>query len=330
MDIYKYIPSKDVVGHLKSIDYRFSLIQLVRIIGYRRKQIPLKQVHDDLREIMTMYEDQKLTSYASETLGHEKPSLFRLIKEYIKHEEKLLDEFFKADGLYEYETAAIFSSFDDFAAYFNGEGAPDDDDVYLITKRHIGDNVVTDIKTNRKLEPLKVEKYDTLDGLTYIEDFKTYPKFYDLMPEVYEAIPLPFENGDIVYDVLDEEKRPLLIYDEYYEKICRGEEYSRLYDLYDPEFINCFRYEKGRIFWDHKEPVTLARYTGEETEEYKTLKLLQSFIRGNVDLQSFLPAYHAALDRMQNRRNEEYYGQEYLDHFVNGTETNYESKIKER
>ena len=321
MDIYKYIPSKDVVDHLKSIDYRFSLIQLVRIIVYRRKQIPLKQVHDDLREIMTMYEDQKLANYYSEELGHEKPSLFKLIKEEIEMEEKLLNEFFEADGLYEYERTAVFSSFDDFAAYFNGEGAPDDDDVYLITKRHIGDSVVIAVRTNRKLEPLKVEKYDALDGFTFVDDMEDYPGLYDLTPEVYEAIPLPFEIGDIVCDVTDEEIRPLLIYDDYYEKICKGEEYSRLYNLYDPEFINCFYYEKGRIFWDHEEPVKLARYTGEETDEYKTLKLLQSYIRGNVELQSFLPAYHAALDKMKSKRNEEYYGQEYLDRFINGTET---------
>ncbi len=114
MDIYKYIPSQDVIDQLKGIDYRFILIQLVHIITYRRKRTPLKQVHDDLREIMTIYEDQKIISEEDES-GQKKTPLFKLIRENIELEEKLLDEFFEADGLYEYESTAVFNSFDNFA-----------------------------------------------------------------------------------------------------------------------------------------------------------------------------------------------------------------------
>ncbi|MBR2788159.1 MAG: hypothetical protein IKD94_03250 [Erysipelotrichaceae bacterium] len=323
MDIYKYIPSQDVIDHLKSIDYGLSALQLVRIMLTTRKQIPLRQVHADLKEIMSSYEDEYFPTL-NELLGlkkrgeeiQNKKSLFEMIREKIEDEGRLLEDFYKPDGLYDAANNFLFSSYEDMEKRFFEEkkeerfGFADDDNTYKIEKRYVDSDRILRVTMNSCFEPVMImEIYDDY-GMSF------FPSIEDNAINVaYKAFPLPFENGDIVTSVTDDQRKPMVIIDDEYDKQNHGKDHFRAYGVYDIDNINCYKCEDGRLYFDHYDPIDLIRYTGEENDDYKPLKVLQEYVKENIEFTLFLPAFIAAL---HNQRD--YFGQEYLKDICNGEE----------
>ena len=296
-DIYKYIISKDVVEHLQKINYKFSALQLtnfilknLKFVSYKKNRIfTLKEIHEDLIKVMNEYPDEQLVTYESFELGHEKPSLFEMIQEKINVEDELIKEFYTQNGLYDYDNRLLFDNYEELEKYHFNNNDFEDNETFEISKRNINNERVLYVTMNNKLEPVEIIEIDQ-DAKC-----KLYTQLDTVMDQdCYKAVPLPFKNGDIVISANEEEK-PMIIMSDEYEKECNGEDRFKIYDEYDPEEITCLFYEDGIVCYDHFIPTELETYKGEKTDEYKLLITLQKFMRKEIDLSTFLPAYHAAL-----------------------------------
>ena len=56
IDIYKYIPSRDIREYLKRLNYQFSLLQSFFLIGYDRNMHSLEERKEDYKKLLDEYE----------------------------------------------------------------------------------------------------------------------------------------------------------------------------------------------------------------------------------------------------------------------------------
>ena len=292
IDVYKYIESEDVVKYLKEIKYQFSATQIVYLIINSLKQIPLKTINNDLNTIMKEYEDEKITTIGSYRFGKEKTSLFELIKEKTETEERLLKEFYKNDGIFEYNGDRLFNTFENLISYVQKNNESLDNETICISKKYINSDRLIEVTTNGKLEPLTIIGANMDCAL--INDLNINFVFID---GCYEAIPLPFNNGEIVCTTKNREK-PLIIVDDEYEKVKTNQKHFKVYGKYDPNRIKCMYYEDGSIYYDHLLPMEMVNYTGTSNEELALLKTIHDHILGKTELIIFLHTYTKALNML--------------------------------
>lgn len=120
IDVYKYIRSKDVREYNEKIGKKFTTLESAFLV-WRNSDLTLKEKHDAWREIMTEMPDEEVKRRHSDY-----SSLFALLKEFIKTDNELIDEFYKKDEQtvysYKYCSKGDSSFYDDFGRIYSDFG----------------------------------------------------------------------------------------------------------------------------------------------------------------------------------------------------------------
>ncbi|MBR2788160.1 MAG: hypothetical protein IKD94_03255 [Erysipelotrichaceae bacterium] len=339
-DIYKYIRSEEIRNYLRENHYHFSLLQAVYLICHNLGTA-LAVKHKDLKALIREYEDSDFRPYSGQA-----GSLHKAIEHIVEQENKYLDLFYEEDGLFSFGVEEldcldrVHSSLDEVIENIGNyiERAAElniirDDPVVHIRKQYTDKPLRIDVFFDRNMVPLGVDA----SGAT--EDPE--PDFYFC----YEAIPLPFERGDIIRDLSrpwDENSNvPMIITDDNLEAKKFGKA-EKIIGRYDPEYIDCCFICKGSLVTSTVPATCIEYWKGEESEEYRCLCLIQDMIRGHIRTGDFLSAFPAMISRLKSRieyegkyvlRRERYSGEMFRSNrvyeLINVNEKEYEDFEKE-
>ena len=297
-NLYKYIKSKDVREYLKENNYQFSLLQAAYLI-YHDWSTPLSVKHKDYESLIREYEDCGFRGYVPS-----ENSLHKAIRKIVDFEKKYLDLFYKEEGFYSYKIGKTDIS---GKVYEDLNKVKENIETYVnrgielniiprnpyinIHKQYLGSNRTIDVLFNTKMEPVSVSAYTD-------EEHKPDFQF------CYEALPLPFKEGDIVKDAAldetDEVNHPMIIIDKNYEAIISGKGHGKIDERYDIEAIRGCSIENGKILQRSIPAMYMEYFKPNKWAEYRCLQMIQDMIKGNVDLDDFLYAYPMLLNEIEN------------------------------
>ena len=213
MNIYDYIDSPDVAAHCRKVGYAFDPIEMAVLINESRKTI--EQKHAAYRALMDEYPD--MSFHESVPFG-KKYTLHTFLEALIEYEEKAIRDFM--DPKLHRKTRYTVSSYslrqlglkqqetyDVIQEAINAVKTEEKQKEYR-TAEEVLDEIrpiwdrdnVRDVRIMKRWGKYRFEALDiTYDGEhTYVDmDEKHAP---GSLGDIFIHIPVPFENGDIVYD----------------------------------------------------------------------------------------------------------------------------------
>ena len=326
MDILKYVNSKDVREHLRSIDYKFSASDAAWIVN-RCVDLPLDEKISAWNEIMNTMPDCRLVSpYNGETVE----SFYSLLKAYIDLKKAYLEDFKKcsADEYYEYRYEYEYRHITHRHLYIG----PYNSYVKCIS------DICKDIDTGKGIIGCCVRKSRfatlectfsmySLDGkLLDVEgrDLKGYDKdeYYRityLFINMWPDIPVPFKKGDLLryasHECQDDER--VTVMNEL--RTCSKDDIDTSGE--EDKIKHLFGYYQTNIgslcekaTWGHHIDF---EYCPEEDlkGEQKILVSLSHYLKGDIPLECFVNDYHLIMlkGQMEDIRSKQLFSRASMD-----------------
>ena len=318
MDIYKYIPSKDIREYLQKIGYEFSALQAAYII-WNNKNITLNEKHIAFAKLIDEYPDEEIKGRMN---TKPRKSLHAFLDECMTIPDFEYGAFFDNEAknaVYRYRfyckgDCGWCENFEHvFQTYEDVEKALQEDADLPIEKIQVKKSYFD------KQRPDMTITQNKNGDITELDCSKTWA-IEDVFLGYWIDIPLPFKRGDILvqkrslYDYLTQDEEPFVLYAchnwraEDYKKngvklsIEKVENINRRYARYkeNGDFTDTFPcgyvlsngFAKGankiyRDVIDGIDVLSLEYYRGELTGGNRLLSLLSKRIKGEIDDELF-------------------------------------------
>ena len=309
MDIYSYLNSPDIADHCRNINHPFNALESAFIINDCQR-ISIEEKHRLYREITETMPDMELPRQIVMLYDLKSNGLFDNLRRLIRDEERLLSEIrcggkgviytFSAilKGSRDFETSPPFSDFEQVMCAIRNHAAECEEECYgyrIMMQKAGTDELVRVFLNSQKEITYYCEEHRNTPVQTFLDD-------------LWVCIPTPFQNGDIVCMVPCvyrpyQDTEPLLL-----DRICywgRDDEWiSRRKQDGDNTDMTAFVYgidENGDMWNDcMHEYHHLCRYTGElffddrnQPKDYRLLKAVSAYMKGEIDLHMLLIAENA-------------------------------------
>jgi len=311
MDIYSFIPSRDIAEHCRTIGHEFTPLEIAVIIYHSKKN--LAERHKAWQEIINTMPDTKVIEWA-ESKRKQKlyDSLHQFLQDYMRVEKGL------AEGLKGIEPNAIYTY---MKRYFSLDGSP----VYTHNRIPYStfDKAIGAVKKahDTKRENCEIDKEAFYVYKRYIDEEKHLSVQVELNGEIISSwvieggiiagaddelfsaiaeisiyIPVPFCKGDILtygYNA------PFVLTDEawkYGEKHCPdGHQYLAEGSIMDSVNGYTLRFN-NQIYWDfNPASLDLEYFRGELTGLNRTLKAVSNHLKGEITADLMMNAYNVFL-----------------------------------
>lgn len=292
MDIIKFLNSRDIAEHLRKINYEFSPLEAMTVI-YMARNVPLKEKHEAYAELIKTYPDyfvetgsnnlksQPLSSFLGNLIDMEN----KLIEECMREEDSAIyyaTRFYKESnswGTPDFPYSRIFSTYNECFSKNNNE--VEDFSKFSITKKYIASYKHIELTLLR-------------DGtvLNVYADNDEYKKFFSL---VDIKIPTPFTRGDILIDTQEWAsdncvKRAFVLDGLYSDKLYGYDEDGKISRMW---YTGYFQSDYDLLFFeDDWNYLNLEFYRGELTGKKGILKAMSNYLKGNINGELFMKAYH--------------------------------------
>ena len=276
MNIYDFLRSPDVAAHCEKIGHEFNPLEMAVIISLSK--ITIKEKHEAWWKIIADYHDMPIHKSINFPA---RDSLHDYLREFIEWEENALAEFYKpGDGIV-YRNSECYGCYSTFekardAIFEDLSGCEADKITRAVIYKDIvdGDYGMCEVWLNSDGEPVSL--------------YAPIPENLDELSYIYIHIPLPFEKGDLVSFVGDDEPYVLRSLPHWspnervpYEKFISGE----IGDGGDMmAWVYCLD-DDGNLTWNDSPCYTydLKYYNGEFKGHNRFLKYLSDFIKTNSD-----------------------------------------------
>lgn len=315
MNIYEFFDSADIAEYCRKINHKFTAIETAYIIWSSHAKT-IAQKHIAWQEIINTTPDEQLP------VNYYLPdhSLHNILREYIRLQNELIADFCisKADCFYTYEVlnknleewVKSERFYCDYNACIAALQTEIDDDSYneilkvMVRRQAVlhkpdEESVKAEIYFTKALEPYDID-FDCLD-----DDERKILNcpygFYDM----WVKIPTPFKQGDIVTDVTDIRKKPVVLRSIPYWTECeRGADYTNLVnklvtdggDWSDMQTTIWVQDDYGEIVCDHGvEYLYLEYYHGELKDKERFLIALSNYLQGHIYIDDLLRSHSVLL-----------------------------------
>ena len=318
MDIYQYVNSKDIRAHLEAIGYRFNALEAAWLV-YECKNATMEEKHAAWREIIETMPDMEMgfKDYVEPI-----ESLHGFLRDYTAMEQKWFQRFMtpKVTAVYEFEyyerkndfqfNSCPFAEYDAciaaikkrMAEYKNGEISP-----IIIRKINV-------CGVESGPSSVIVDPNGTVKGVgRWFPHDETECRLYDSFDHLWFDFPLPFKEGDIVYDPNGNEKDfcdgPFVLMEtavDVFTKTIPADDtavdmyrktYGRICGTMEMTAYGYFQEEAGTLYAECMHHyMDLERYPEEKlTGKKRILKALSNHLKGEIDAVLFARAYHQIL-----------------------------------
>ena len=325
MDILKYVNSKDVREHLRSIDYKFSASDAAWIVN-RCVDLPLDEKISAWNVIMNTMPDCRLVSpYNGETVE----SFYSLLKAYIDLEKAYLEDFRKCgdDEYYEYYYVyedryhSLFHpysgpcrSYDECFSKIIEKDTRTDIAGYCMRKKGFDPHEAMFCQYSKDGKLLDVEGRD-LKGYDKDEHYRITYLFINMWPD----IPVPFKKGDLLrytsHKCQDDER--VTVMNEL--RTCSKDDIDTSGE--EDKIKHLFGYYQTNIgslcekaTWGHHIDF---EYCPEEDlkGEQKILVSLSHYLKGDMPLECFINDYHLIMlkGQMEDIRSKQLFSRASMD-----------------
>lgn len=353
MDVLRFVNSKAIREHLRSINYQFNTIEAAYLIALSQ-DATFKERHDAWQEVIdTMPDMSPAKEMPNCRIDYYADSIHDLLKKQIENENKLLEEYlsikkgaFKVQPYYSYDFKNC-CGFQDPCEFGIMENNPDDIDSLMLDflkfeKKHGYQSIQ---KFRVVCKPLIGEKQfvaafnrngQILDVITTDADLnRDENNLLYQFGNMWLDIPTPFKTGDILYDpTFPVSQRETwtgpFVYEnsaaDYYKK--KGIKGGC--DITDMSVSGYFQDEYGNLCGDNIHPyLSLEYYPIEKLTGFnRVLIALSNHLKGEIDDVLFARAYHFILTNdYANITKPEYFTDEGLRLAGIETEENIEDDI---
>lgn len=293
LDIFRFVNSKDIRNHLRKINYKFNSLEAAWII-YQCSSASLNEKHDAWQKLIETMPDQPIKER-----NHTKAfdSLHRFLTEYMKMENRWIEDFCRQDGNAVYhlriqkrkfwiDENTVFSSFEKcYNEALNGNDSKNAIK-FIIEKGHLD-------QPWQEYEAIYSAKGEIMSiTLNDIQnDFDDILKWHSFDGLGF-TFPTPFQKGDIVWEPESEGdcKGPFVLTD--ICSTCFSESVERCKDVSDMNTRGYFQSDDGDIYdesmWNYMD---LEYYRGKFTGKRRILKALSNYVKGKIDIALMLKAY---------------------------------------
>ena len=272
MNIYPYFNSKDVAEYLEKIDFRFTAVEMARIIEYC-DHITLEEKHEAFQLLIKEFPDAMITIPRTSEKKEEEILLSSFLNEYIATENKLTHEFDvkEENCIYSCTASDIKNPPVDFLFHYTTW-----EDIQKEQKELIGGHPYVFLnKFNFVSKEKSLLCFDKNGKIVFVENVRFLRKFYSPLSFVHSErkFPLPFEKGDLVCDDGD----PFVFLDAGIDEVFG----------YDLDHGNLEKVERFTTL-----PIELEYYREEPKGLDRLLKIASDFEKGKMDLSEFANLYH--------------------------------------
>lgn len=273
MDVYKFINSKDIREYLKKNNYEFTPVETAWLI-WQCENATLEEKHKAWQEIIDTMPDMPF-----KTNEKSYDSLHKFLNEYMELENKCIDEIVNAKDdnfLYRYSTRSkpyikskLYFSYESCLHTVVTELIDRDNEIenniFISKRRKNEEHVNIYIELNTKGEIMNIYS-DTLDKINCIT-------FYD----VCLTFPIPFVKGDILWNPNSLDKNLFVLKETHSDMLVWG----------------YFTGKNGQLFEDCTASyMNIEYYNGELKSENRILKVLNNYLKGEIDIVRFANMYH--------------------------------------
>ena len=323
MDIFRFINSKDLREHLRAIDYHFSAAEAAYLVWQSlTATLPEKQLAYE--EILRTMPDEELP----DAFGGYHGSLHVYLQSYLEIENRLLRAFKQSgDGMYQaferrefpkiVKLSPHFPTFESCIDYMVDSYKNEElHDVY-IEKEYIGEGPgewkekTLRMNFNANFHPMSIN----WPGAAFLtdEECRIFCYFEDFRID----LPTPFQKGDILHCVSDNEKGPLVLTD-LCTWIAHGAapaDYSDALYYTDLLAYGLVQEPGGAVCRWRYDYLNCEFYRGSFDGSGRFLKALSAFVKGQItDVSLLLNAYRVALreEDLKESKQRLYYPREDL------------------
>ena len=275
MNIYSYFNSKDVAEYLEKIGFRFTALEMARIIEHC-DHITLEEKHEAFRLLMEEMPDEVITIPETRENGEEETMLSTFLNEYIVVGNKLAREFDEKEenclyscNIKKNKAPPVDSFFCDYTweEFQKGRKEP-------LTEEYPYVHLSKFNRIKRETTRLCLDKNG---NVLFVENIKALRKFYAALSfrKAERKFPLPFKKGDLVRGAW-EESDPFVFLD-------AGIDSVKGYALLDEKF------EKVE---DFTIPIELEYHREELKGVNRVFGIASAFEKGEIGLAEFANQYH--------------------------------------
>ena len=299
-NIYSYMNSNDIAKYCKKIEHKFSPAECAYLANASENHT-IAEKHAMFNHIIETMPDEMVKTYTS--VGRDKVSLHKTLKDYIKLQNKIADDFKKEDDGFVYSCLVYYMRefepqeygpykslndlFDDVESFSNGViGKLDVERICLSDRRY------SSVVFNRDREPVSV--YSCLLD----DDDENLAERFDLM---WFVCPTPFARGDIVYAPNIARTYPPTPDSEPFvlDRLCYENADSRYFsnkydhgDSTDMTATGYFQDDDGKIYMEcMHDYLSLEYYNGRLDGKLRILKAVSKYLKGEIPLDLLLNAY---------------------------------------
>ena len=312
MDILRFIPSRDIREHLKTVGYHFSALEAAWLV-FRCDSIPIEEKHAAWQEIIDTMPDCRIDC---EDWVLQRESTHQFLREYMEYENEWIGPFIATfyDGknaVYTYavkgtakdpcseeklyidttrlDIGKMFSSVD---KCLNDERLKEVfacfEDVDVSITKHTLDSVETS-----KIRLNKDGKLVSLTGLTLHND-KEYG-YFSAFHKLMFKFPVPFQKGDILW-VPNTGIYPIVV-DSTTPSAFDIEKWGQTRDLNEIILFGYSQHDNGTIERNIcRDYLSWEYYPSEKlTDKHDILRALSDYLKGKIDTDMLMRTYGGIL-----------------------------------
>lgn len=308
MDIYKYINSTDVRKHLEEINYQFNTLEAAYLIYFCRS-LTLEERHQAWQELIDTMPDMSPKDHFDHCRWVSfEDSILSCLKQHIRNEKKILEEFSQI-------TKGAFcirlvdkngKEFDSY--YYSYWPMFKIDEVYDFIHTYIEDDegelckykIYCKVDGSKKRLCITMSRNDEVLEVEIDDEHYPRPRLDIQLESMWFAFPTPFKKGDILID--PERPEPSGLWSGPFVFQRTAAEYltskgKQGHDCTDMTANGWFQDEDGIIYSEcMHDYMSLEYYPIEKLQGVqKTLIALSNQIKGKIDYELFLNAYHSIL-----------------------------------
>lgn len=299
-NVYGYINSDAIGSYCQKIMHKFSAAESAYIVNSSNRHT-LSEKHAMFNHITDTMPDEMIKTYTA--VGRDKVSLHKTLKDYIKLQNKIAEDFKREDEGFVYSCLVYYMRefepeeygpyktlndlFDDIESFSNDVIGKID-----VKKICLSDRRYASVVFNRDKEPVSV--YSCLLN----DDEENLAERFDLM---WFVCPTPFKKGDILYAPNitrtyppTPEVEPFVL-----DRLCYENADSRYFsnkydhgDSTDMTATGYFQDDDGKIYMEcMHDYLSLEYYNGRLDGKLRILKALSKYLKGEIPLDLLLNAY---------------------------------------
>lgn len=308
MDILRFVNSKAIREHLENINYQFNTLEAAYLIYFCRS-LTLEKRHRAWREAIETMPDMApkdhFDHFCWEYFGD---SIHACLKQHIKNEQILLDDFTKVKKGAFY--VRIFDKSDkELNASFNSDRLMTDiDDIYDYIHNYIKDDegelckykVYCKPNNSQKRLCVTINRNDEIIDVEIDSEHYPQPRLDWQLETMWFAFPTPFKRGDIVIDPQRPEPSKLwsgpFVFDETAAEWLTSRN-KKGHDYTDMTANGWFQDKDGVIYGEcMHDYMSIEYYPPEKLKGVQRILIaLSNHIKNEIGDELFINAYHSML-----------------------------------